>query len=78
MASTSNVSVINGDSSSGCTADPNEARRLQDERLQLFIVDDETPNPMMPHMTTSSQKSIAKHKKKTAKKINEIMSKVQR
>ncbi|KAK6226101.1 hypothetical protein QIS74_02148 [Colletotrichum tabaci] len=78
MTSTSNMSVINGDPSSGRTADSNETRRVQDERLQRFVGDDETPNLMIPYMTTSSKKSVAKHKKKTAKKINEIMSKVQR
>ncbi|KAJ0169075.1 hypothetical protein CTA2_1 [Colletotrichum tanaceti] len=73
MASTSKF-----DPASGRTADPNEARRLQYERLQLFAGDDEAPNTMMPHMTTSFKKSVAKHKKNMAKKVNEIMSKVQR
>ncbi|GKT49969.1 uncharacterized protein ColSpa_10150 [Colletotrichum spaethianum] len=78
MDSASNISIVNGDVPSRRTADPNEAQRLQDERLQYFIGNDELPNSVLPHMTTSSKKSITKHKNKMSRKINEIIPKVQK
>ncbi|KAK1962341.1 hypothetical protein LY78DRAFT_684120 [Colletotrichum sublineola] len=78
MDSTSNTSIVNGDASSSRAADPNEAQRLQYQRLQDFIKDADSPNLMLPHMTTSIKESTSKHKKKMSKKINNIMSMAQK
>ncbi|KAK2001871.1 hypothetical protein LX36DRAFT_746664 [Colletotrichum falcatum] len=75
MDSASNTSIVNGDASSSRAADHNEAQRLQNERLQFFIGDDESPSPMLPHMTKSVKKSVKKHKKKMSEEINKITSK---
>ncbi|EFQ30122.1 hypothetical protein CGRA01v4_00963 [Colletotrichum graminicola] len=74
MDTTSNTSIVNGDASSSRAADPNETRRLQDQRLQLFLGDDESPNPMLPRTTTSDEQ----HKKEMSEKINKTMSKAQK
>ncbi|KAK1596100.1 uncharacterized protein LY79DRAFT_667583 [Colletotrichum navitas] len=74
MDSTSNTSVVNGHASSSRAAYPNEAQRLHDQRLQLFLGDDESPNPMIPRTTTS----VKQHKKKMSQKIHKIMSKAQK
>ncbi|KAK1983162.1 hypothetical protein LZ30DRAFT_780752 [Colletotrichum cereale] len=78
MDSTSNTSIVNGHASSSRAPDPNEAQRLQAQRLQLFLGDDESPHPVQSHMTTSVEESVSKHEKNMSKKMNKIMSKAQK
>ncbi|KAK2047409.1 hypothetical protein LZ31DRAFT_592313 [Colletotrichum somersetense] len=72
MDSVSNTSIVNGDISSRAT-DPNEAQRLQDQRLRSFFEDEESLNPL-PRKTTS----VEQHKKNMSKKINKIMFKAKK
>ncbi|KAK2054071.1 hypothetical protein LY76DRAFT_523257 [Colletotrichum caudatum] len=73
MDSTSNTSVVNGDTSSRA-ADPSEAQRLQDQRLRSFFEDEESPNPLLHRETTS----VEQREKNMSKKINNIMSKAKK
>ncbi|KAK1542849.1 hypothetical protein CPAR01_06236 [Colletotrichum paranaense] len=76
----SNKSIVHGDDSSSSrkSTGTEDMLRLRKERLCLFALDNECPNPMLPHMMGLSGLSIEKSRRRKLQEIKSAISKVEK